>query len=650
MRTFLTLAWREIAERRLLLLASACLGLVPVVLPFVPAAAQRSTPEELRAATLIVLALLFGGATLLILGATVVGRDLSEGRLSFYFSRPVPSWTLWGSRLAAACALVLASLALLAGPTAVFDLGSWLEDIAQRPRGHAWPLMAPGEVFFAGVSVETLPASPPRAVKLAYGLGAILLLLAATHAVSTIVRARSVWLLADLGGLAAVAGLGWVAHDVLVREQALGALVWAQWLLLPWILAALLLAGGRQLARGRTDLRRGHRVLSATLWPLLIAGALAFGAYARWVAGSTLDDLEVASYLGASANEDWLLAGGPVRGRAGAGAAFLLDVESGDSWRLGSLGVVQAWHAFSEDGGTLAWARCDSFQPPDCRVWAKDLRDRPSPPRDTGIPIAEGSHQWALSGDGSRLAMSGAGKITVYELSSASLLTALKQEQAEDVDFVSNDRVRYHQAVELEDASFKTRIREIDLAERESVTTGWLPRGLVIRRSPERDAVLFRRAFPSGFGLYDGKTGEPLLTLDERWRQFPSRGRFLADGRVVLSLHETDRVTLLVLSPEGEEQHHIERPATNSRLGGELAPGRLMVALRRTGTDPDPAAWSTYQLDADSGELSPLIDGAMPLGGSRASLERRLFWTLDGQVFTWRPATGERRTLLPVAE
>jgi hypothetical protein len=230
------------------------------------------------------------------------------------------------------------------------------------------------------------------------------------------------------------------------------------------------------------------------------------------------------------------------------------------------------------------------------------------------------------------------------------LLIAMEAGYAEDVTFVSRDLLRYHEAVELDD-TWRTRIRQIDLAERETVTTGELPRGIVIRRGPARDAVLFRRYFPPGFGLYDGRTGEPLFELDERWRQFPARGRFLADGRVVLSLHEAERTTLLVLSPEGEELVRVERPATDSRLGGELAPGRMMVALRRAeaGADSDPALWTTYELDAGTGELTLLVDGAIPLGGSPASLERRLLWTLDGQVFEWWPATGERRTLLPPA-
>ena len=650
MKIFLALVWREIYERRLLLLASAFLGLVPVVLPLLPWIPQRSTPEELRAATLMVLAVLLGGATLLILGATIVGRDLSEGRLGFYFSRPVSGWALWGSRITAAGVLLLASLALLAIPSAVLDFGSWTPDLSSGSSRQAWPLLALDEVFFAGVNIEGLPQSPPVVVRLAYGLGVILMLLALTHVASTIVRARSPWLLADLGGLAAVVAVGWAARDALVREQALGALVWAQWLLLPWILAALWLAGGLQLIRGRTDLRRGHCVLSLTLWPLLIAGVLAFGAFARWVAGSSLDDLETSKFLAASPSEEWLLAGGPVRRRAGTETAFLVEVNSGDAWRLGSLAVTRVWHEFSEDDGTFVWARCESFQPLDCRLWAKDLHDRENPPRDTEIPIVKRNVRLALSEDGSRLAITEGRRIGIYDLplgdgmqGSARLLMAAQAESVENVYFVSRDLVRLYESVELEEG-FRTRVRQIDLIERASASTGMLPRGLAIRRSPERDAVLFKSSFPPGFGLYDGATGEKLFELDERWRQIPARGRFLADGRVVMSLHETGKITLLVTSPEGEEQHRIERVATGGHLGGELATGRMLVALRERTADSGPLGeWTTYELDAATGELTHRIAGVMPLGSGS-----RLLWTLDGEVTELRPESGERRIVLPV--
>ena len=674
MRVFLVLVWREVFERRLLLLASVFLGWIPIVVPLLPVRPERFSPEELRTGILVVLLALFGCAVLLILGATIVGRDLSEGRLGFYFSRPISGWALWGSRLVATCALLLASLFLIAAPTVALDLGQWIEDLSGRG-GSAWPLLAKDEVFLSKFFLETLPERPPLAIKLALALGTILLLVTATHAVSTIVRGRSIWVLADLAGLSVCVAVIWAARDVLVREQAIGALVWAEWFLLLWALGSLLVAGGVQITRGRTDLRRGHRFLSVTLWPALIAGALALGVYARWMATSTLEDLEELSLAHESPDEDWLVAGGGVRHRAGAAAAFLLDVRSGESWRLGSLNVVRFLHAYSADGSTLVWARCAGFRPLDCELWVKNLHDEGSPPRRTGVPIISGRVRMALSPDGRRLAMTEARRVVAYELSSGRLLMAVDTELPEAVYFASNRLVRYHHALDLKEG-WRTRIWELDLDSRQSSAVGELPRGILLRRNPSRDAILFKRYFPSGFGLYQGQTGEPLFELDERWDQLPSRGRFLADGRIVLSVHEDGVLTLLVLSPDGEEHHRIECPgATDNRFGGELSPGRVLVGLRELGNiserleaplneeDEDLfgryigtnqasvseflGGWATYELDAESGELTRLADGAMPLGAPEQMLDQRLLWTADGKVVQWRPETGERRILLP---
>ena len=640
----------------MLLLASALLGFVPVVVPWLSVYSGRNTPEDLRVAVAIILVLLFGSVSLLILGSTMVGRDLSEGRLGFFFSRPVSGWALWLSRITAAGVLWLLSVLLMIAPAAAVSFDSWADKLTgTSAAGHALPLLGLKQLWSPGFDLQTLPALPPVAVRVLIWLGVTVLLLTAIHIVSSILRARSAWLLVDLAALAVVATLGWSAREVLVREQALGALVWAEWLLLPWLLGAVVLAGGMQLTRGRTDIARGHRFLSLTLWPAVLAAVLAFGAYARWVAAGEVEDLTELTYVEPSPNEDWLLVGGPVRGRAGTAAAFLLEVGSGRSWRLGNLGIVRLWADFSADGGTVAWARCRSYMPLDCEVWTKDLRRPDSPPRPTGVPLGDTPYRLALSGDGSRVALVETERIVIYQLSSARLLAAVDAEYPKTVEFLPGNLVRFHQPDDL-DQGWSTRIRQIDLDTRRVVDTGRLPRGHQVRRDPGRDLVLYARTFPSGSGLYHGDSGRALAEVAET--RVPSRGRFLADGRIVLTVHDARTLTLLVLSPEGEELHRIERPeVTGVRLGGELSPGRVLVALREieaaarlTGQRFHPDSllprWNTYVLDVDSGELRGLAAGVVPLGTPAEILAERLFLAGGRSVIRWNPETGEQRLIL----
>ena len=671
MRIFAALVWREILERRLLLLVSAFLGLVPIVMPWLPWLPGRLAAADLRSITALVLTGLFGCLLLLILGSTLFGRDLSEDRLGFYYSRPISSWTLWTSRLVAACALLLAAVILMILPVAFLGFDPLAAKILDwrpgwRP-GHAWPLLGFSDAYALGASSwQSLPESPPIVVRSVLAVAAVFSLLALVHAASTIVRGRSAWMLADLAGLAAVVVLGWGARDQLVSEEALGALVWAEWLLLPWLLGSLLLAGAVQLQRGRTDLQRGHRYLSATLWPALIVGVLAFGGYARWVAGSHIEDLEEATYVRASPNEAWLVAGGPVRYRAGAQAAFLREVSSGRSWRLGSFGSGRWKLAFSKDGGTAAWVRCQRFRPLTCKIWTKALDDA-SPPEPTEIETTVKPRQIVLSDDGTRIAVNEARRVSVYDLSSARLLAAVAAVNPTAVFFLSSNRLRFHELIWHRGGPIR-KIRQLDLDSRQLIETGRLPKGAWSRQSARGEVVLVARN--NGFGLYRGETGQPLVEV--RGRRPPRAGTFLADGRLVLCFTSQQRSTdrpdgrrfeglrldleIRILSAAGRQLQQVFRQGVmNVRFGGELSPGRLLIALQSQRPEPSPAdapgpdvapmpGWTTHVLDVETGELTRLAVGLIPLSEAAGT---RLFEAGGDQVLLWDPRTGEHRTILP---
>ena len=53
------------------------------------------------------------------LGSTIVGRDLSDRRLGFYFSRPLRGWTIFLGKLGGVLAVALGSTALVLTPSVV---------------------------------------------------------------------------------------------------------------------------------------------------------------------------------------------------------------------------------------------------------------------------------------------------------------------------------------------------------------------------------------------------------------------------------------------------------------------------------------------------------------------------------------------------
>ncbi len=658
MRVFMALVWREVLERRLLLVAGLFLGLVPVLAPWVPGRPERFVPEDIRTAGILILVVFFGGITLFILGSTILVRDLSEDRLSFFYSRPIPVWSLWLSRLAAACLLLVATLLLILIPTALLDFQSWMEQLSSSGPSRARPLLGFREIFMIPLSKQALPPLAPTWFRLSQLMMAVVAMLATAHTVSTAIRSRSLWVMVDFAGLAIVLTVGWAARNLLVGEEAVGALVHAERLLLPWLLGSLLVAGAVQLSRGRTDLQLGHRYLSATLWPLLIVGVLAFGAYAHWVVASELEDLQAVTFARTSPDEAWVVAGGPVRHRSGARAAFLRHTAGEQSWRLGSLRVAGGWLRFSRDSSTVAWLRCEGFSPLVCGIWTKDLTDIASPPRLSDVPCDRLPDQIALSPDGRRIALAGFRRIAVYELPSGNLVAAADARQPFSMSFVSSDRVRFQESIEQSGGARRLRIRHFDLTSRDLADAGLLPTGQAIWHSPHDDRVLYTGpSASSDYGLFDSATGQQLATLEERWRYVPKQGLILADGRLVVTFSDPGRFSLVIFSPQGEEVSRVElERVARAAFGGELSPDRLIVALldwptmdlppRQHGLGFDPLpGWTTYVLDTETGELAMLAPGIVPLTRHSVAVGPRLFASRSA-ILRWDLETLEPQVLI----
>ena len=88
MRGMLAIFSRELAARREVLWLAAALGLLAVAIPLLPGL-EGQRPEEIVSVTSGAVALLVGLLLAAAFGVGLIGRDLSEGRLGFYFARPV---------------------------------------------------------------------------------------------------------------------------------------------------------------------------------------------------------------------------------------------------------------------------------------------------------------------------------------------------------------------------------------------------------------------------------------------------------------------------------------------------------------------------------------------------------------------------------
>jgi len=619
MRAFLAVLEREVIERRLLVAASLLLSLVPLAAPWIPGLAQRGG-SDLRTAMALVVALCFSFGLALILGASIITGDLAERRLGFYFSRPIPGWAVWAGKIAAATGLALCVGALILLPSFLVDrqlqLGGW------------WNEALSGNTASALLWVAV-----------------VLLLVNLGHAVSVALRSRSPWLILDFVGLGVTVWLAWTAFRRLIVAGALGAANLSSVGMVALVVMALMAAGAAQVLAGRTDLRRGHRLLSFTLWGALLAGTLAAQAYASWVLAAGLGDLGRVAVTAAAPRGTWIAVYGAARGRAGYDPEFLLDVASRRAVRIAAV-APSFWPSpwFSADGRWAVWLepQWSDVRGGPFELLRLDLRASGPRPERTRLIYERLPSELALSPDGGRVAVASGRRLTIEEVPSGRLLASAE---------LPRELGRYGDFLRFADAG-RVRLYGSDLftngdpAERGAFEVGEVrTAGGVVRTarieeveevdsSPDGARILARRRSDGRFAVFDAGTGAVLAELppaDER-----SRASFLADGRIALVSGRQGK-ELRIFSPAyaSERMFHFQN-AMSLRLGGEPVPDRLIVTTAPRG--PESTRWDlsrTMLLDLATGSVRRLGHGLLPASGARSGPESaasRLFLNHQGQL------------------
>src|SRR5579859_1683266 len=93
----IAIARREIAEKSFVFIAAIALAVVVCLMPFVPGV--HNSPSEVIFVAAGIAASNMAIIMSLILGATVIGREMADRRMSFYFAKPIPAPSLWFGKL-----------------------------------------------------------------------------------------------------------------------------------------------------------------------------------------------------------------------------------------------------------------------------------------------------------------------------------------------------------------------------------------------------------------------------------------------------------------------------------------------------------------------------------------------------------------------
>ncbi len=238
MSAIVAVALREIRERRFLLATALVLGLLPFLFMVVPTLSP-GTATDFRDVSAVIFSVSFTVAVALAVGGSIVSRELAEGRLGFYFARPISAASLWAGKFLGAIVLVVASTILVALPVAAVhgNLGVLGDNKVPFPLR----VLAPGLFLLMGIAhvVACSYRSRSRLVMLD-----LVLAIAAIGAWATLFR----WMV--------YAGAGPVFALAMPRMFGLAALV-------------LMLGAGVQIAVGRSDRQRSHEAMSAGVWTLV---------------------------------------------------------------------------------------------------------------------------------------------------------------------------------------------------------------------------------------------------------------------------------------------------------------------------------------------------------------------------------------------
>jgi hypothetical protein len=625
---------REFRSRRDLLLAATYIAVLIAVMPYLPfiADSDRADVRDLSSAGA---ALAAGLALSLGLGASFFGRDLSEGRLGFFFERPVRSVAVWLGRFLAVLVLVVMCEGLILLPLWLGS-GSGLSILTFIN----WPsgLGAAGwtAVFVAGP--------------------ALLLLLA--HALGVMVRARTLWMVLDLLGFTGAGIIAWLCLRPFVAGRFDEALLVVGLALAGSFLLALLAAFAVGVHCGRCDLARVHRVLSITLWSVAVVTFGGVVAYSAWLSDFDPSELRTFGVGPVTVNGEWIEVQGKSPGRFDVRRHFLISTTDSRWMKVPSHPNRWRWSIrFSGDGNRALWLTTGGEERPGFVSYV-DL-DKGGLESVTTSIVMDGDANEFLSEDGSRLAIEDDGVLSIYDLDSERLLTAVRlPEELHDARggiFVDASTIRFY-ARSGKPGDWTMSITEVNADSGAIDHTGsfdvdskhfWSALDAELQYLA---ATSWRVSGSSRVGnIFDARTGEWI-------RPVADFAAFLHDGRVLRVIREgRNEKSVVVEHPTGENSVVRDLPDVRDYLiFGEGLPGHLLLAhVAEVTTDREIFQVDLFNLETGATEsvgkgLSPVafFDWAYGSGWYRRKpIGQRLFRKDQHTLVRWHPDSGE---LVPV--
>jgi len=611
--------------------------------------------EPVPAATILAGVFLLVGATC----GGYFGTDFAEGRSSFFFARPLPTWALIGGRAAALVALAGAAfLAFMASSwVSSTDLNGWTPWILERRHAYALGIAWSGSLFLSlGIAAR---ARGPRGRSGIRDAVVIPLRLGASLAAFLLMFG----LFADL-----------ILRAYFERFRPIELFLWS------WAIASLV-ASFVAIAAGRTERLRIARfqiLVMAVHFVLVSVAVIAAWSYVLHPDADAIVEVRYPTWGSPDGRTAFLSARVNRGDEKSFHPIYVLDLASGQATRLNSDRYAGPWT--SADGSSVVWSEATPFFfRPLWRLLGGETTFRvrrasgevsPLPmPRNapdfrsaSDLTWGDGVVNWVLpSPDGDVFAILWAGHLTFTSRSRGEL-------SGLDLDLGPSRRMSFRTAVFMPTGELRTAIMRRDaLGEQTLDFVDIEPRSGVqkllfsLRANTvariQFDASGSRALVTSGTSPGRGAVillvhlmGTPEANAARELVKevyFPG-ATFISDGRIVASgagALAGDTNFLTIFSPEGEPVLKASVDVGFSpALGGEMFPGVMAVSIIGKGAS---------FIDLNTGKLLRSLPNLRHLGnffGSspEGSAAARLLLSMDGKLYELPSVDAEPRLLLPL--
>lgn len=607
MNAAVLIASRELRDRGRLFFIAACMAVVP----FIAAFAVKENRQLAIATVAGFVAASYTSALALAMGVSMIGRDLTEKRLSFLFTKPVSAASIWFGKVTAGIATWLGAFVIVILPTFLFANQGWKD------------------MWTAG-----------GAPVMAYTLIMSTVLFFGSHAASTMLRSRSALVALDFVLLVVMIVALFGMMNPILLGGGLDIAIAITLCVGVAMLVVLAVAPIWQISRGRIDPRRNHAAFSAAFWSGAAIVVMAAAAYAMWVISPPLASITDYFSVDQSPTGRWMYLAGQTKNRGSYLASFVIDRTTGERERI----AVSPWGTVhrTADGNSIVWMEYDDLLPGrgSFRFYTRRFESGAQQVASRlTMPMPRNAQ---LSHDGARVAVIRSKRLEVYELASGRLLGAapgIEDGNVMALFFAAPDVVR---VVELSRRSPELVIRTFDMRARKLTSTP--PRPVKGLRNVQfsRDGS---RVFVRSEGMVlDAQTGavlatQPVVPVSRVY------GAMLRDGSTVVSRDGK----LYHYDPNGTQRAEIAIPVPHAGVMAQL--GESKVVLSSGGNDP--AKWKVFVVDLAARKVASVTPGIRnayswwndPLLPQFTEDAMLMAMADERRIVLWDPRTGEKKPM-----